>query len=266
MVTWRRGWAFGLSVVVVCLCAGLVEGQGGFVGWPNYGGDKAFTRYSPLDQIGRDNVKNLRIAWRAPAVDPALRKANPELRINAYLRSTPLMIDGILYTQDALGLTMALNPETGVRRWTQALPDPSEGQGQAARGIDMWTRGDGRLVAVRGEYLYALSKETGAVYRAFGEAGRVKLERDSPRAGPYRLTSGPLIVGDVVVLAGNGGGGGDSASIKKEAARRTSAATTSGPAGCSGPSMSFPGPVNSALIPGIHRSCPMPVTSAPGLP
>jgi len=218
MVAWRKGWAFGLSVAIVGLCAALVQGQGGFVGWPNYGGDKAFTRYSPLSQIGRDNVKSLRVVWRAPAVDPAIKKANPDLRVNAYLRSTPLMIDGILYTQDAMGLAMALNAETGVRRWTQALPDPSMLQGQAARGIDMWTKGDGRIVAVRGEHLYALSKETGAAYRTFGEAGRVTLERDSPRAGPYRLTSGPLIVGEVVILAGQGGGGGDSASIKKEAA------------------------------------------------
>ena len=27
--------------------------------WRTYGGDKAFTRYSSLDQINRDNVKNL---------------------------------------------------------------------------------------------------------------------------------------------------------------------------------------------------------------
>ena len=29
--------------------------------WRYYGGDKAFTRYSPLDQIDRNTVKNLRI-------------------------------------------------------------------------------------------------------------------------------------------------------------------------------------------------------------
>jgi len=34
---------------------------------------------------------------------------------------------------------------------------------------------------------------------------------DNPWAGHYSSTFGPLVVGDVIVIAGNGGGGGDSA-------------------------------------------------------
>ena len=45
--------------------------------WTYYGGDKAATRYSPLDQITRENVKNLRVAWRRPAVDPQLKQTLP---------------------------------------------------------------------------------------------------------------------------------------------------------------------------------------------
>ncbi|MCH8819955.1 MAG: hypothetical protein IIB03_06505 [Acidobacteria bacterium] len=32
--------------------------------WPDYARDKAGTKYSPLDQINRDNVRSLQIAWR----------------------------------------------------------------------------------------------------------------------------------------------------------------------------------------------------------
>ena len=32
--------------------------------WRYYGGDAGSTKYSPLDQINKDNVKDLRIAWR----------------------------------------------------------------------------------------------------------------------------------------------------------------------------------------------------------
>ena len=32
--------------------------------WLNYAGDKASTRYSPLDQIDLDNFKTLEVAWR----------------------------------------------------------------------------------------------------------------------------------------------------------------------------------------------------------
>ena len=32
--------------------------------WPTYGGDLASTRYSPLDQITKDNFNKLEVAWR----------------------------------------------------------------------------------------------------------------------------------------------------------------------------------------------------------
>lgn len=64
--------------------------------WRYYGGNKGFTRYSALDHINRDNVKNLRIAWRRPAVSDKMVATFPETRPNAYLRATPIMIDGVL--------------------------------------------------------------------------------------------------------------------------------------------------------------------------
>src|SRR6516165_7913053 len=32
--------------------------------WTTYGGDLASTRYSPLDQISKDNFRTLEVAWR----------------------------------------------------------------------------------------------------------------------------------------------------------------------------------------------------------
>ena len=68
--------------------------------WRSSGGDSAYRRYSPLAQITRDNVKNLRIVWRRPALDPSIKEAFPKLRTNNYLRATPTMIGGVLYTPD----------------------------------------------------------------------------------------------------------------------------------------------------------------------
>src|SRR5262245_24531662 len=48
--------------------------------WRSTGGDSAYQRYSPLAQITRDNVKNLRVVWRRPAVDPKLKEQFPKLR------------------------------------------------------------------------------------------------------------------------------------------------------------------------------------------
>ena len=40
--------------------------------WRSYTGDLGSTKYAALDQIDRDNVQTLRIAWRRPAVDARL--------------------------------------------------------------------------------------------------------------------------------------------------------------------------------------------------
>jgi len=85
--------------------------------WRYFGGNKAFTRYSPLAQINRGNVKDLRIAWRRPAVSDQLTQAFPELRPNNYLRSTPIVIDGVLYAQNVHGLVVAFDGETGKTVW-----------------------------------------------------------------------------------------------------------------------------------------------------
>ena len=107
-------------MIVLWVAAPVMVGAQELAGeWSYFGGDKAFTRYSPLDQIDRDNVRDLRIVWRRPAVDPELRAAFPDLRPNAYLRSTPVKIDGVLYAPNALGLIDAFDPATGDTVWRQ---------------------------------------------------------------------------------------------------------------------------------------------------
>ena len=142
--------------------------------WRYFGGDKGFTRYSALDQINRDNVKNLRIAWRRPAVNAKMMAAFPDLTPNAYLRATPIVIDGVLFTQDAHGLVIALDGETGRTIWEQQpfAPTKDEAAGASTRGVDYWRGGAGnadrRIFAIRGEYLYALDAATGRPVQTFG--------------------------------------------------------------------------------------------------
>src|SRR3989442_14390724 len=61
--------------------------------WPTYGGTHANARYSSLDQITRDNVKQLRIAWRWVSPDRELMASRPEMRTWAN-EATPLMAAG----------------------------------------------------------------------------------------------------------------------------------------------------------------------------
>src|SRR5512132_3491519 len=72
--------SFSLCIAAgVCLIAGAAaQTQNGE--WRSYGGDPGSTKYAPLDQIDRTNVRNLRIAWRRPAVDPLLSGKDPKLQ------------------------------------------------------------------------------------------------------------------------------------------------------------------------------------------
>ena len=194
--------------------------------WRYFGGNKAFTRYSPLDQINRDNVKNLRIVWRRPAVSDQLTQAFPDLRVNNYLRSTPIVVDGVLYAQNAHGLVVAFDGETGKTVWEQELfaRTREEANGSATRGVDYWRGGAGnadrRIFAIRGEYLYALDAETGKPVTGFGDQGRASLhfEENQPLAARFNDSTGPLVVSNVVVVTGNTAGAGDTGTFKKEAA------------------------------------------------
>ncbi len=61
---------------------------------------------------------------------------------------------------------------------------------------------------MRGASLYALDPATGRPLPDFGDGGRVNLIPDS--ASSYSWSSGPIVVGDVVVIGGVVDGAGDS--------------------------------------------------------
>jgi glucose dehydrogenase len=186
--------------------------------WRFFGGDKGYTRYSPLDQINRENVSRLEILWRRPGIDARFTQPFPELKPSAYFRATPIVVDGVLYAPNAVGLVEAFDGATGKTLWVQEPLDASlqAVAGQGNRGVDVWGTGeDQRIISVRGPFLYALNARTGRPYPNFGDLGRVALKRDELYAGQFRLTSGPLVVGDIIVITGNGGGGGDLGSRKE---------------------------------------------------
>lgn len=169
--------------------------------WRDYGGDKGYTKYSPIDQIDKDNVGRLRMAWRRPAVDDELRAQNPKLTFANTLRSTPLMVGGVLYASNGIGLVEAFDPATGKTIWVQEL-DGELGSGAASRGIAYWGNGaDARILAVRGQYLSATDPKSGKLIRSFGTNGRVDLLPGmGPLAANFSWTSAPQVCNDVVLV------------------------------------------------------------------
>ena len=129
------------SLAALIVASALVSGQTGVTNgeWPHWGADLGSTKYSPLDQINRDNVKNLRVAWRWKSDNFGPRPQNN-------MEATPLMVGGVLYT------TRGIPPQR--RRDRRAPPAKRCGstastKGSAAigrraassRGVEYWTDG-----------------------------------------------------------------------------------------------------------------------------
>jgi glucose dehydrogenase len=197
------------AAIVVGLAIPLAAQHGAPGGeWRSHGGDPASTKYAPLDQITKANVSQLRIAWRRPAVDPSLVRDMPNFSFSHDFRATPLMVGGVLYSSNGVGLVEAFNPGTGATLWVQQpfSDEPERGvRGNSTRGIAYWSAdNDRRLFVIRGEFLIALDPGTGRPIAAWGDAGRVNLRRGlGPRASTYSSSSGPQVCGDVVMAGAN---------------------------------------------------------------
>jgi quinoprotein glucose dehydrogenase len=184
--------------------------------WPTYGHDAGGMRYSPLAQIDRTNVTQLKLAWVFHTGDVSDGKHGKK---RSGFETTPLVVDGTMYLTTPFNRVIALDPETGAQKWVH---DPKiemswdYGDGLINRGVAIWTdraseqrqpskiRTHSRpriFEATLDARLIALEAETGAPCQDFGKHGQVSL-RDVPRfsRGRYHMTSPPTVIDDVVVV------------------------------------------------------------------
>lgn len=174
----------------------LASGQ-----WPHYSGDNGARKYSPLDRIRRDNVAGLRIAWRRPQLDTSLLAGKPAPQLSNNFRSTPIMVNGVMYASNGVGLAEAFDPGSGKTIWVQD-PGADGLRGTSNRGVAYWGEGaEARIITFRNRYLYALDPKTGKPIAGFGKDGAVDLHEGlGPLSRGYRWNSAPLVARDVIVM------------------------------------------------------------------
>ena len=175
--------------------------------WTTYGADLASTRYSPLDQINKDNFSKLQIAWR-------LNTNNLGPTPDRLYSATPLMVNGVLYTTAGSARSVvALNPSTGQMLWMYQTDEGERGRFAprrgAGRGLCYWSSPDGadqRLLFVTPGYqMIALNAKTGHPVETFGKKGVVDLKQDDDQdldlvRSIVGLNATPLIAGNTIVV------------------------------------------------------------------
>jgi quinoprotein glucose dehydrogenase len=177
--------------------------------WPAYSGDKASTKYSPLDQINRTTVKSLHVAWRQSSVPDEVKAIFPDAQGSTNWQATPIMAGGLLYFSSSVGTVVALDPATGKVVWTDVPPHEAgkpPARTGSTRGVAFWANGsDSRIFAMNGPNLIALNARTGKRYPNWGDGGLIDLTKvgyDRGGVTGYRNSSGPIVVRDVVVVGG----------------------------------------------------------------
>jgi quinoprotein glucose dehydrogenase len=197
-------------LLICCLWAIPTEAKnGGKKGeWRFYGGDQGSTKYSPLDQINRNNVQKLKTAWTWDSPDLKVLEANSKLYTFGY-EATPLMVGGVLYISTSLSQVAAINAETGKTIWVydpkSYLTGNPTNLGFLHRGVAYWT--DGKVerifMGTSDAYLIALDAKTGLPVTDFGEGGKINLTKAIPlavNARNYAVTSPPTVCRDVVIV------------------------------------------------------------------
>jgi len=155
--------------------------------WYTTGRTFGETHFSPLSKINAETVDQLGFAW------------DYDTGTTRGLESTPVVVDGTMFTSGTWGKVYALNAATGEELW-KFVPTVDGQFGLAAccdvvnRGVAVW-KGKVYVAALDG-VLYALDAATGkVVWRA---DTIVEHQRN------YTVTGAPRIAGNVIVIGNSG--------------------------------------------------------------
>lgn len=168
--------------------------------WHHYGNTTHGTRYARLDQIDASNVSGLKQLWHYRTGRTGQFKA------------TPLQVGELLYVCTAMNVVVALDAETGEKRWEfdPKLTIAPVGFNGTCRGVSYYHAPDGHsgdcpariIMGTTDARLMAIDAQTGERCADFGNAGEVDLMKGIGEAKPniYLVTTPPLIARNLAVV------------------------------------------------------------------
>lgn len=77
--------------------------------WRSYGRDSGGSRYAPIDQINRENVDELKVAWTFRTGEPVNRGSQDQ--------NTPQMVGDTVYVCTPTNVVIAVDADTGREKW-----------------------------------------------------------------------------------------------------------------------------------------------------
>ncbi len=161
--------------------------------WLTYYGNYEAWSYSSLDQVNRENVKQLAPVWALSAGYPT----NPSLKSG--LEAAPLVVDGVLYLVGMQNNVYAVEAATGRHLWNYIYhwPEKNIPGGKGARGLAI---GEGLVfMGTQDSHVVALDAKTGK------EVWNIAM--DDVFKCACAITSAPIYVKGKVITGVAGGDG-----------------------------------------------------------
>jgi alcohol dehydrogenase (cytochrome c) len=143
--------------------------------WLIFGRNYQRHSYSPLNQITRENVKNLQLKWVWAINDSGANQ------------TTPIVHNGVMYLASPSNIVQAIDAKTGDLIWeTRVGPDQAPGYG----GI--------RSIAIAEDRVFLPASDAHMVAI---DARNGKILWDTPASDkPHPSTSGDIVIGDKVLM------------------------------------------------------------------
>jgi len=166
--------------------------------WGIYRGDQRSNQFSSLEQINRENVEELEVAWAYQTGDATDRSA---------IQSNPIIIDGLLYFVSPAGQLTALDAATGELKWKydpRTEEQKNSDYAVISRGASYWSDGvEQRIFFSTDSFLYAVSAKDGTLITEFGENGRIDFRKNlglDPEKVDTSLTTPCAVFEDYLIL------------------------------------------------------------------
>ena len=151
--------------------------------WYRSHGDNFSSKYSSLNQINQNNVKNLKVAWKY---------ISGPYKYGSSVQTNPIIVNDRLFVTTTNNYLLSINNKTGKEIWRIKLPSPI-----ARRGLT-WEPNDNflnsRLFVPTGNGVFSIYAATGKIQLDFGKNGQVgnQLSKIAPIITENKLIVAPI--------------------------------------------------------------------------
>ncbi len=156
------------------------------VDWATYEATQGATHYTPLTQINKSNVKDLKVAWTYDIGE-------------SVSIDNPIILDGIMYLSGRDGSIAALDAATGKEIW---ISEPKMVTARQ-RGLAFWESTDHskrRIVFYRANHIRQIDAATGKLVPDYDIDLKVGLERDPETVFNVQTVSPPRVWHDTLLV------------------------------------------------------------------